>query len=86
MIFSFLEHYHFGSAILLARFENHCFPLTWPISPMAQAIVVGGGLAGVSAANTVLECGDLAAAALMIGSAMTNLPVYRCFFGEYDYL
>ena len=53
---------------------------------MAQAIVVGGGLAGVSAANTVLECGDLAAAALMIGSAMTNLPVYRCFFGEYDYL
>ena len=24
---------------------------------MAQAIVVGGGLAGVSAANTVLECG-----------------------------
>ena len=34
------------------------FPI--PIPPMAQAIVVGGGLAGVSAANTVLECGGKA--------------------------
>ena len=49
---------------------------------MAQAIVVGGGLAGVSAANTVLECGDLAAAALMIGSAMTNLPIYSQYIEQ----
>ena len=27
------------------------------VFPASQAIVLGGGLAGVSAANTVLECG-----------------------------
>ena len=27
------------------------------VFPASQAIVLGGGLAGVSAANTILECG-----------------------------
>lgn len=59
--------YGFTSDPLLSRFGSRdpskAFPLLiLPNSPrfrtrMAQAIVVGGGLAGVSAANTVLECG-----------------------------
>jgi len=47
----------FPKAILLAPLRRN-LPFASSNSPsMAQAIVVGGGLAGVSAANTVLECG-----------------------------
>ena len=43
---------------------------------MARAIVVGGGLAGVSAANTVLEC----------GGKVTPRSIPRCLHCYYDYL
>ena len=34
-----------------------CFVAMAAVFPASQAIVLGGGLAGVSAANTILECG-----------------------------
>merc|ERR1712127_701197 len=41
-----------------STFESHVFfSAMATVFPTNQAIVVGGGLAGMSAANTVLECG-----------------------------